>query len=193
MDGRGLNTRLTPHTAQKTRQPAKTVNFGVIYGMGPYALSGELGTSQAEAKQYIENYFEYYAGVKRFVESTIQEARRLGYVTTLFNRRREVPEIVAQSATTRNLGERIAVNTLIQGSAADLIKLAMVRTFQELKRADFRSKMILQVHDELIFEMPEVEVETMKALVKQQMEGAVSLSVPIRADLGVGRNWAEIH
>ena len=175
------------------RRAAKTVNFGVIYGMGPYALSGELGTSQAEAKQYIENYFEYYAGVKRFVESTIQEARRLGYVTTLFNRRREVPEIVAQSATTRNLGERIAVNTLIQGSAADLIKLAMVRTFQELKRADFRSKMILQVHDELIFEMPEVEVETMKALVKQQMEGAVSLSVPIRADLGVGRNWAEIH
>ncbi len=175
------------------RRAAKTVNFGVIYGMGPYALSGELGTSQAEAKQYIDNYFEYYAGVKRFVESTIQEAQRLGYVTTLLNRRREVPEIVAQSATTRNLGERIAVNTLIQGSAADLMKLAMVGTFRKLKRADFRSKMILQVHDELIFETPEGEVETLKALVKQQMEGAVSLSVPIKVDLGVGRNWAEIH
>jgi DNA polymerase-1 len=175
------------------RRAAKTVNFGVIYGMGPYALSGELGTSQAEAKQYIDNYFEYYAGVKRFVESTIQEARRLGYVTTLFNRRREVPEIVAQNATTRNLGERIAVNTLIQGSAADLMKLAMVRTFQELKQAGFRSMMILQVHDELIFETPVGEVEALKALVKQQMEGAASLSVPIRVDLGVGRNWAEIH
>jgi DNA polymerase-1 len=175
------------------RRAAKTVNFGVIYGMGPYALSGELGISQAEAKQYIQNYFEYYAGIKRFVESTIQEAQRRGYVTTLFNRRREIPEMAAQNATTRNLGERIAVNTLIQGSAADLMKLAMVRTFQELKRADFQSKMILQVHDELIFEMPEGEVETLKALVKQQMEGAVSLSVPIRVDLGVGRNWAEIH
>jgi DNA polymerase-1 len=175
------------------RRAAKTVNFGVIYGMGPYALSGELGTSQAEAKQYIQGYFEHYAGVKRFVESTIQGAQRRGYVTTLFNRRREVPEIVAQSAATRNLGERIAVNTLIQGSAADLMKLAMVRTFQELKRADLRSKMILQVHDELIFEMPEGEAEILKTLVKQQMEGAVSLSVPIRVDLGVGRNWAEIH
>ncbi len=175
------------------RRAAKTVNFGVIYGMGPYALSGELGISQAEAKQYIGNYFEYYAGIKSFVESTIQEAKRLGYVTTIFNRRREVPEIVAQNATTRNLGERIAVNTLIQGSAADLMKLAMVRTFRELKRADFQSKLILQVHDELIFETPEGEEETLKAVVKQQMEGAGSLSVPISVDLGVGRNWAEIH
>lgn len=175
------------------RRAAKTVNFGVIYGMGPYALSGELGTSQAEAREYIENYFGHYAGVKRFVESTIQEARRLGYVTTLFNRRREVPEIVAQNTITRNLGERIAVNTLIQGSAADLMKLAMVRTFQELRRAGLQSKMLLQIHDELIFEVPEREVETLQTLVKQQMEGVVSLSVPIRVDLGVGRNWAEIH
>jgi DNA polymerase-1 len=175
------------------RRAAKTVNFGVIYGMGPYALSSELGTSQGEARQYIDSYFDHYEGVKRFVESTIEEARRLGYVTTLLNRRREVPEIVAPNATTRSLGERIAVNTVIQGSAADLMKLAMVKIFREMQQAGQQSKMILQIHDELVFEVPEGEVEAMKVLVQQQMEGVVSLSVPVKVDLEVGRNWAEIH
>lgn len=175
------------------RRAAKTVNFGVIYGMGPYALSGELGTSQAEAKQYIDQYFEHYEGVKRFVETTIQEARHLGYVTTLLKRRREVPELFALDVNTQNLGERIAVNTVIQGSAADLMKLAMVRIFRQLKQRGFGSKMILQIHDELVFEVPESELEPVKSLVKQEMEGVITLSVPIKVDLGVGHNWAEIH
>ena len=186
--------KLPPHLiSPEMRRAAKTVNFGVIYGMGPYALSTELGTSQAEARQYIEDYFNHYEGVRKFVNATIQEARRLGYVTTLLNRRREIPEIVAQDATTRSLGERIAVNTLIQGSAADLMKLAMVRIFHDIRQAGLRSKMILQVHDELIFEVCEGEVDAMKTLVTRQMEGVIPLRVPMKVDLGVGRNWAEIH
>jgi DNA polymerase-1 len=175
------------------RRAAKTVNFGVIYGMGPYALSAELGTSQGEARQYIDSYFEQYDGVKRFVENTIEAARRMGYITTLLNRRREIPEITAPNATDRSLGERIAVNSVIQGSAADLMKLAMVKIFREMKKMNLQSRMILQIHDELVFEVHEAELDAMQALVKQQMEEVFPLSVPIKVDLGMGRNWAEIH
>ncbi|MGH7274229.1 MAG: DNA polymerase I, partial [Nitrospiria bacterium] len=186
--------KLPPHLiSPEMRRAAKTVNFGVIYGMGPYALSTELGTSQTEARQYIEDYFNHYEGIRKFVDATIEEARRIGHVTTLLNRRREIPEIVARDATTRSLGERIAVNTLIQGSAADIIKLAMVRIFHDLRRGSLRSKTILQIHDELLFEVCEGEVDAVKSLVTRQMEGVIPLRVPIKVDLGVGRNWAEIH
>ena len=175
------------------RRAAKTVNFGVIYGMGPYALSQELGTSQEEAREYIENYFREYCGVKQFVDRTTESARRTGYVSTLMGRRREVPEISAQNVVTRKLGERIAVNTVIQGSAADLMKLAMIGVFEGFKEAGIRSKMLLQIHDELIFEVCEEELERVKTLVREQMEGVLSLSVPIVVDLGLGTNWAELH
>ncbi len=185
---------LPPHLiSSEMRRAAKTVNFGVIYGMGPFALSGELGTSQAEAKQYINNYFQHYAGVKRFVEKTIEEAMREGYVKTVFNRRREIPELKSVRNGTRNLGERLAVNTVIQGSAADMIKLAMVRIARRLEQENLGARMILQIHDELIVEIPEHEVPGVEAVVATEMENVLPLFVPIRVDRGIGQDWAAIH
>jgi DNA polymerase-1 len=175
------------------RRVAKTVNFAVIYGMSPYGLSQELGLSQAEAKRYIERYFDHYRGVKAFITGTIARAAADGYVTTLWHRRRPIPELAQKPAATRALGERTAVNTVVQGSAADLIKVAMNRVYRRLSHEGRRSALLLQIHDELVLEVPEEEVEPVSALVAQEMEGVASLSVPLRVDLGTGRHWAEAH
>ncbi|MBI3597104.1 MAG: DNA polymerase I [Nitrospirae bacterium] len=175
------------------RRTAKTVNFGIIYGISPYGLSTTLGVSQSEAKQYIDRYLDLYSGVRRFIEKTIAEAKERGYVTTIFSRRRPIPELASDTPAVRGLGERTAINTPIQGSAADLIKLAMIRIAKRLKTEGRRSRMLLQIHDELIFEVPEKESEAIKGLVRNEMEGVMPLAVPLKVDIGIGTNWNEAH
>ena len=150
------------------RRFAKTVNFGIVYGMSPYGLSSDLGIPVDEAKAYIDNYFVHYKGVKEFINKTISEAKEKGYVTTMLNRKRNIPELMSANGATRNFGERMAVNTPIQGSAADLIKMAMINIDKRLDKERLKSMMILQVHDELVFETPESELEIIKELVKKR-------------------------
>jgi DNA polymerase-1 len=175
------------------RRKAKAVNFGIIYGISAFGLAQDIGVSNAEAKRYIDNYFARYPGVRAFIDKTIEDAKTNGYVTTLLGRRRFIPELSSSAAPVRNFGERMAINTPIQGTAADLIKLAMIRIHERLAKEKLRSKMILQVHDELVFEVPDDEIDVMKKLVKEEMEGAIVLSVPVRVDMGVGKNWDEAH
>ncbi len=173
------------------RRFAKTVNFGILYGMSPYGLSSDLGISVEEAKAYIDNYFAHYKGVRAFIDRTIAEAKEKGYVTTILNRRRQIPELRSENGATRGFGERSAINAPIQGSAADLIKMAMISISKRLLKENLKSMMILQVHDELVFEAPEGEIELMKKLVKDEMENVMPLSVPIKVDMGMGKNWRE--
>jgi DNA polymerase-1 len=178
------------------RRVAKTVVFGILYGISPFGLSSTLGTSQQEAKQYIDAYFDRYTGVKAFIDRTIEEGKQRGYVTTILGRRRPIPELASADPVQRSFGERMAVNSPIQGSAADLIKVAMIAVSRRLQEELPRTKMILQVHDELIFETPEKDLDAAKCLVKSEMESTgarLGLTVPLRVDLGVGRNWRAAH
>ncbi len=175
------------------RRRAKAINFGIIYGMSPYGLAADLGISQEEAALYIERYFQIYRGVKAFIDWTVQEAREHGFVSTLWGRRRAIPELQSSNQAVRQLGERLAVNTPIQGSAADLIKVAMIAIFRRLKREGLGTRLILQIHDELLFEVPEAELEVARRVAAGEMERAASLRVPLKVDLGVGSNWAEAH
>jgi DNA polymerase-1 len=175
------------------RRKAKAVNFGIIYGISAFGLAQDIGVSNAEAKRYIDDYFAQYPKVREYIDRTIRDARTNGYVSTLFNRRRFIPELTSSAVAVRNFGERMAVNTPIQGTAADLIKLAMINIQKRLRRENLGSKMILQVHDELVFEVLDREIEPMKELVKAEMEGVLTLAVPIRVDMGVGKNWDEAH
>ena len=181
---------------REMRRAAKTVVFGILYGISPFGLSSTLGVSQQEAKQYIDAYFERYAGVKAFIDRTIEEAKQRGYVTTILGRRRPIPELASSEQVQRSFGERMAVNSPIQGSAADLIKVAMIAVSRRLHEELPSTKMILQVHDELIFETPQKDLEAAKQLVKSEMEStgsSLGLSVPLKVDLGVGENWREAH
>ena len=175
------------------RRRAKEINFGIMYGMGAYGLAMRLDITPEEAQKFINNYFIKYPKVNDFIIRTITEARRNGYVTTLLNRRRYLPEILSENRRKREFAERTAINTPIQGSAADLIKVAMINISRRLKERGLRTKMILQVHDELVFEVPKDELEDVKSLVKSQMEGAIKLDVPVKVDIGVGPNWLEAH
>jgi DNA polymerase-1 len=175
------------------RRKAKAVNFGIIYGISAFGLAQDIGVSNAEAKRYIDSYFARYPKVREFIDRTIEDTKTRGYVTTLLGRRRFIPELASSTAAVRNFGERTAVNTPIQGTAADLIKLAMIHIQARIKRQELRSRMILQVHDELVFEVPDREIATMKTLVRGEMEGVLTLSVPIKVDMGVGKNWDEAH
>jgi DNA polymerase-1 len=175
------------------RRKAKAVNFGIVYGISAFGLAQDIGVSNSEAKRYIDSYFSRYPKVREFINTTVRDARINGYVMTLFGRRRFIPELSSSAVAVRNFGERTAVNTPIQGSAADLIKLAMIHIQRRLYREQLRSKMILQVHDELVFEVPDDEIELMKKLVQYEMEGVVTLAVPVRVDIGVGKNWDEAH
>lgn len=174
------------------RRRAKAINFGIIYGMGTYGLAAELGISQDEAREYIENYFLHYKGVKTFIDKLINEAVEKGYVTTIFGRRRYIPEILSQSDQIRKLGERMAINTPVQGTAADMIKVAMINISRRLKERKLKSAMMLQIHDELIFEAPEQEIELLKGLAIKEMEVSDVLSVPIKVHITVGRSWGEL-
>jgi DNA polymerase I len=175
------------------RRIAKAINFGIIYGMGHKKLSDELGIDMKTAKEYIESYYERYSGVARYREDMVKSAVENGYVTTLFNRRRYLPEIRSENNRIRSESERIAVNTPIQGTAADLIKKAMINIHERLKREGYRSRMLLQVHDELLFEVPEDEVEAITPVIKRGMEEVYSLAVPLKVDISHGRNWGEAH
>ena len=173
------------------RARAKTINFATIYGQGPHALSKQLKITHAEAREFIEKYFERFADVRKYLDSQVEQARTHGYVTTLFGRRRYIPEIRDRNFNVRAFGERTAANSPIQGSAADLIKVAMIEIERALRAGKFRAKMLLQVHDELVFEAPLDEVHPVVALVKERMENAVSLAVPLVVDVGTGANWME--
>ncbi|MBF0622729.1 MAG: DNA polymerase I [Magnetococcales bacterium] len=175
------------------RRMAKTINFGLIYGMSPFGLAKRLGISNMEARHYMDLYFKKYAGVRAFMDRTIVKAREQGYVQTLAGRRCRVPDIENRNRNLREFAERTAINAPLQGSAADLIKIAMIRLHHRLKEDGFNSRMVLQVHDELMLEVPEDELETVQPVIREAMEGAMSLSIPLVVDIGIGMNWAEAH
>ena len=175
------------------RRLAKVINYGIVYGMGPGRAARELGVPLAEAESYIAGYFARYAGVRRFVDETIAAARERGYVATVLGRRRYLPELGARDPAVRQFAERAATNTPIQGSAADLIKLAMLEVSRRLRAAGLHAQMLLQVHDELVLEAPEAEADQVAALVREAMEGVWPLRVPLRVDVHSGANWAEVH
>jgi DNA polymerase-1 len=174
------------------RRNAKTVNFGVVYGMSDYGLEQATNLSRVEAAQFIALYFEKYPRVKEYLEATKEQARKLGYVQTVLGRRRFLPEINSSNRMVREAAERMAINAPVQGSSADIIKIAMINLHREMERRNLKSKMLLQIHDELLFEVPEDEVEEMKSLVSKLMPGAVELRVPVKIDIKLGRNWAEM-
>jgi DNA polymerase-1 len=174
------------------RRQAKVVNFGIVYGLSPFGLSQQLGIEPSEARKFIDAYFEKYSGVRAFIDATLAEARRDQRVTTLFGRVRPIPDINSKNVNMRGFAERTAVNTPLQGTAADLIKIAMIRIDEEIRKRPLKAQMTLQVHDELVFEVPEREVETMKAMVSEHMENAHVLAVPLLVELGVGLNWRDL-
>jgi DNA polymerase I len=179
-------------TADHRRQ-AKVVNFGIVYGLSAFGLSQNLGIETAEAKLFIANYFEKYKGVRAFIDKTLEETRRDLKVKTLFGRVRPIPDINSKNANQRGFAERTAVNTPLQGTAADLIKIAMIRIDKAVREQRLKARMTLQVHDELVFEVPENEIETMKLLVREHMEKAYALSVPLLVEMGVGTNWRDLE
>lgn len=185
-----FNVNPSDVTAQM-RSRAKTVNFGIVYGMGDFSLAQDLGIKKSEAKEYIENYFIKFSGVKEYMKNIVETAKSQGYVTTLFNRRRYLPELNAGNFIQRSFGERVAMNTPIQGTAADIIKIAMVNIFKRLKNEKLKSKLVLQVHDELIIDAYKNELEKVKEILKHEMENAVKLNVPLTADMNVGETWYE--
>jgi DNA polymerase-1 len=174
------------------RRQAKVVNFGIVYGLSAFGLSQQLGIEPAEARKFIDAYFEKYAGVRAFIDATLEQTRRDQKVRTLSGRIRPIPDINSKNATQRGFAERTAVNTPLQGTAADLIKLAMIRIDDEIRERGMKSRMTLQVHDELVFEVPENEVDRMKSLVRQHMEEAHALAVPLLVEIGVGLNWRDL-
>ena len=175
------------------RRKAKSANFAISYGTTAFGLSQNLNIPRKEAQELIDSYFANYPKVKALMDSYINSAREKGYVETMFARRRYVPDINSQNATIRGVAERNAINAPVQGSAADIIKIAMIRIFERMKSMNMRSRMILQVHDELNFDVFPDELETMKTIVSEEMQNAVSLKVPLIAEMGVGNNWLEAH
>jgi DNA polymerase-1 len=175
------------------RRQAKVVNFGIVYGLSAFGLSQNLGIDPSEARKFIDAYFEKYAGVRAFIDATLEQTRRDQKVKTLFGRIRPIPDINSKNATQRGFAERTAVNTPLQGTAADLIKLAMIRIDEEIRKSGLKSRMTLQVHDELVFEVPENEVDAMKTLVRHHMEEAHTLAVPLLVEIGVGPNWRDLE
>jgi DNA polymerase-1 len=179
---------------REQRYRAKTVNFSIIYGAGAQNLSRQLEIGRSEAKDLIENYFKQYRGLKTYMEKTVEEARKKGFVTTLMGRRRYLRDIDSRNAVMRSHSERNAINTPIQGTAADLIKLAMIGIHELLVEGNYKTKMILQVHDELVFDAHKDEIERLKPLIEDKMKHAIpGLKVPILVEMGVGNNWLEAH
>ena len=178
---------------KQTRDRAKAVNFGIVYGISPFGLAAQLGIEQNVARLYIETYFARYSGVRAYIDRLLEETRREQRVHTLFGRVRPIPDMQSRNANLRGFAERTAVNTPLQGTAADLIKIAMIRIDQRLKEQNLHSKMTLQVHDELLFDAPENEVETVKQLVRHEMETVIELKVPVLVDCGAGPNWRDMR
>ncbi|MCI8478789.1 MAG: DNA polymerase I, partial [Oscillospiraceae bacterium] len=181
----------TQDVTHEMRRQAKAVNFGIVYGISDFSLSQDIGVTRKEAKDYMDRYFEKYAAVRAYMDGIIAKAKEDGYVCTLLGRRRWLPELKSSNYSLRSFGERVALNTPIQGTAADIIKLAMIHVRDRLKAEGLKARLVLQVHDELIVECPEEEAETVKTLLTQEMESVMDLSVPLQAVSASGRNWAE--
>ena len=175
------------------RKRAKAVNFGIVYGIGDFSLATDLGISRADARAYIDSYLATYPAVDTYLKDIVAKAYDKGYVTTEFGRRRYIPELAEKNKMRRAFGERVAMNSPIQGTAADIIKLAMIRVSERLKREGLDAKLILQVHDELLIEAHKSCADKVYELLKQEMEHAAKLSVPLSVEVGVGRNWYECH
>jgi DNA polymerase-1 len=175
------------------RRQAKTINFGVLYGMGAFSLAKDLGIGRAEAQQFIDHYFERYPAVLQYLEKKKEEAREHQYVTTILGRRCAIPEINSKNGAVRSYAERNAINYPIQGSAADIIKVAMVNIDRRLLEEQLQARMLLQVHDELVFEVPAAELDQLTQLVRTEMENAVTLDLPLQVDIGSGKSWAQAH
>jgi DNA polymerase I len=178
---------------KEMRYKAKSVNFGIIYGQGAFGLAENLGISRGEAKELIENYFREYPGVKKYMDDTVNFAREYGYVQTILGRRRYLSDILSTNAVVRGFAERNAINAPIQGSAADMIKVAMINVQAALIKNKFETKLLLQVHDELVFDVPENEVEIIKPVIEAAMINALKLNVPTEVGIGVGKTWLEAH
>ncbi|NJE74293.1 DNA polymerase I [Pseudoflavonifractor sp. SW1122] len=175
------------------RRAAKAVNFGIVYGISPFSLSQDIHVSVAQAKSYMEKYFAHYAGVRAYMDGVVEQGKSQGYVSTLYGRRRWLPELKSSNFNTRSFGERVALNMPIQGTAADIIKLAMIRVEHRLAQEGLQAQLVLQVHDELIVECPQAEADTVARLLTQEMEGVAQLAVPLTAEAKVGQTWAEAH
>jgi DNA polymerase-1 len=175
------------------RREAKVINFGILYGMSAYGLSQQLGTDPKIAQAYIDEYFKKYTGVQTYIEKSLEEARQRGYVTTLLHRRRYLPDIHSPTVAIRQATERMAVNTPLQGTAADIIKVAMLRIQNRIETSGLSTRMIMQVHDELVFELPEEDLPKTIPMIRNEMETVMNLSVPLKVSVHAGKNWAEVH
>ncbi len=174
---------------KEQRSNAKAVNFGIVYGISDFGLAEQLGISRKQAKIYIEEYLEQYSGIKNFMDEVVEKAKETGYVETLFKRRRYIPELKSNNYMVRQFGQRAAMNTPIQGTAADIMKIAMINVLKELKSRNLKSKIVLQVHDEMMIETTLDEVEIVKDILKRCMEGAITLKVPLIAEISEATNW----
>ena len=181
------------NVTREQRSNAKTVNFGIIYGVSAFGLSQQTSLTRTESKELIETYYATYPKLRNYIQDQIDFARDNGYVSTVLGRRRYLKDINSQNAIVRGAAERNAVNAPIQGSAADIIKLAMISIQKELRNENWKSKMLLQVHDELVFDVPKTELTALKTMVKTKMENAFKIDVPLLVDIGVGANWLEAH
>jgi len=179
--------------SSEQRRNAKAVNFGIIYGQSAFGLSQSLGIARKEAAAIIDQYFAQYTGIRNYMSTVIERAKEKGYVETILNRRRYLRDINSANMTVRGFAERNAINAPIQGSAADLIKIAMIDIQNDIKRLKLNGKMIMQVHDELVFDVPQTEVEQFRKLITERMQNAISLQVPIEVEIGTGKNWLEAH
>ena len=171
------------------RSRAKAVNFGIVYGIGAFSLAKDIGVTRKEADEYIKGYLRHYGGVEKYMENVVAEAKKNGYVSTLWGRRRYLPELTSSNGMLRAFGERVARNMPIQGTAADIIKIAMVRVYNRLRAEKMRSRLILQVHDELIVEAPEEEAARAAEILKEEMENACVMKVKLLADVNTGKTW----
>ena len=174
---------------KEQRSSAKAVNFGIVYGISEFGLGEQLGISRSKAKEYIEQYLTEYSGVRKFMQDSIQKAKETGYSMTMFGRRREIKELKSNNYMVRQFGERAAMNTPVQGTAADIMKIAMIKVYNELKNKNLKTKIVLQVHDEMMLEAPIEEKEEVKKLLKQCMEEAANLKVPLIAEISEANNW----
>jgi len=184
---------LMENVTPSMRREAKVINFGIIYGMSAYGLSQQLGSEPKIAQAYIDEYFRKYTGVQNYIQKSLKEAREKGYVTTLLGRRRYLPEMNSSTVAIRQASERMAINTPIQGTSADIIKLAMIRIQDRIEELHLKTKMIMQVHDELVFEVPEEEITIALPMIQNQMETVMTLSIPLKVSIHFGKNWAEAH
>ncbi len=178
---------------REQRSNAKTVNFGIIYGVSAFGLSNQTDLNRTEAKELIETYYKTYPKLRDYMGAQVDFARDNGYVQTVLGRRRYLKDINSRNAVVRGAAERNAVNAPIQGSAADIIKIAMIEIYKELEAGDYRTKMLLQVHDELVFDVYKPELEQVSAMIRSKMESAYKLAVPLVVDMGLGQNWLEAH